>query len=171
MRNKYQKRYSYTEHDSRKSKFINKNFNKTINYKSNFSNALFKNTAFIGAKFKFCSFYKAEFTNCYIRGVLFRTVNLKSCIFKDCIISASTFDRCKLEGVKFEGCKIVSSGEIQKLLPASSFKGTETFYVYPSTEEFTPDLIKSVEQLRSNRFIRKSGVLHRKKKQIVIRPD
>lgn len=63
MRNKSTKRYSYTGHDSRESKFIHKNFNKTTSYNTNFSSAVFENTAFVGAKFKFCSFYETEFSN------------------------------------------------------------------------------------------------------------
>lgn len=166
MRNKSTKRYSYTGHDSRESKFIHKNFNKTTSYNTNFSFAIFENTAFVGAKFKFCSFYEARFFNCYIRGALFRGANLQNCTFKECIISASVFERCRFKGVNFEGCKIVSSGKFKELLHASCFKGTEILSSYPIVDEFNPELIKSVEALRLNDFIRRSSVLHRKKKQI-----
>ena len=166
MRNKSTKRYSYTGHDSRESKFIHKNFNKTASYNTNFSGATFENTAFIGAKFKFCSFYGSKFLNCYIRGAIFRGANLQNCVFKDCIVSASVFDRCKFNGVRFEGCKIVSSSKIEEFLPVSCFEDTEILSAYPGIGEFDPKLIDMVEALRLNDFIRRSSVLHRKRKQI-----
>lgn len=166
MRNKSTKRYSYTGHDSRESKFINKNLNKTTSYNTNFSGAIFENTAFVGAKFKFCSFYGAKFFNCYFRGALFRGVNLQNCTFKECIISSSVFDRCKFNRINFVECKIVSSGKLQELLPESCFEDTEILSTYPSIDEFDPELINSVEAIRLNDFIRRSSVLHRKRKQI-----
>lgn len=166
MRNKSSRRYSYNNHDSRGSKFINKNFNKTNSYHTNFSSVVFQNTSFIGAKFKFCSLYKASFENCFIRGTLFKKCNLKGAIFKNSIISSSIFERCKLEGCEFRDCKIVTSGKIEKYLPQKSFINTEVFDSYPSTDLFNKELIDTIEMLRLNDFIRRSRVLHRKNKKL-----
>lgn len=166
MRNKKNHRYSYVNHDSRGSKFINKNFNKTESYHSNFSNASFENTAFIGAKLKFCSLYAAVFDSCYIRGTLFRNCNLESSIFRNSIISATVFENCNLKRCKFENCKIISSTKFERLLPNECFVDTEIFQTYLDRTNFTPTLILKVEELRSNDFIRKSSVLHRKEKKI-----
>ncbi|WP_279211849.1 pentapeptide repeat-containing protein [Delftia acidovorans] len=166
MRNKSSNRYSYAGHDSRASKFIHKNFNKTDSYNTNFSGAVFENAAFIGAKFKFCSFYEAVFNSCYIRGALFRGANLQNSVFKKCIISATNFDRCKMKGAKFENCKIIASPKITSANSGIFLSGTEVFLTYPDIGEFNGDLIKAVESLRLNDFIRRSSVLHRKEKKL-----
>jgi hypothetical protein len=162
MRKKKGLRYSYTNHDSRESNFINKNLNKTNSYHTNFSGAKFANTSLVGAKFKFCAFYGAEFDGCYIRGSLFRKCNLQTSTFRDCIISASTFERCKLKGARFERCKIVSSTRINEILPAGCFVNVEFFEKYPIKATFDPVLINIVKELRRCDLIRQSTVLHRK---------
>ncbi|PRD67284.1 hypothetical protein C6P61_17245 [Malikia spinosa] len=165
-RNKSTKRYSYNNHDSRASKFIHKDFNKTENYLTNFSEVLFQNTSFVGAKLKFCAFYSAVFDNCYIRGALFRRCNLKNAVFKKSIISATFFEGCKLQGCRFENCKIISSSKLEKGLPSESFVETEIFQTYPATTIFSRELIDVVESLRMNDYIRRSSVLHRKEKKL-----
>lgn len=166
MRRKSSKRYSYEGHDSRESKFIHKSFNKTDSYNTNFSMAVFENTAFVGAKFKFCSFYGTVFDNCYLRGTLFRGGTLENAVFKNCIISATVFDRPKIKGIKFESCKVLSTTKISRFLLSSSFVDTEIFETYPSASDFSSELITVVEALRSNDFIRRSSVLHRKEKKL-----
>lgn len=166
MRNKSSKRYSYVNHDSRERKFIHKNFNKTDSYHTNFSGALFENAAFVGAKFKFCAFFGAVFDKCYIRGTLFRGCNLRNSVFKNSIISATVYDRCKFSGVRFESCKIINSTKLEEFLHTSSFVEVDFLSKYPSVKEFNPELIRLVESLRANDFIRRSSVLHRKKQQI-----
>lgn len=166
MRNKSTKRYSYVNHDSRESKFIHKNFNKTDSYHTNFSGATFENVAFVGAKFMFCAFYGAVFDNCYIRGALFRGCNLGGAVFRNSIISATVYDRCKFSDVKFESCKIISSTKIEEFLQPACFVNVEFLSKYPDAEEFSPELVELVESLRKNDFIRRSSVLHRKKQQL-----
>ena len=165
-RNKSTKRYSYNNHDSRGSKFIHKDFNKTESYHSNFSEALFQNASFVGAKLKFCAFYGAVFENCYIRGALFRRCNLESSVFKNSIISATVFEGCKLKDCRFENCKIISSSKLETVLPSESFIDTEIFSTYPDTTVFNRELVDVVESLRMNDYIRRSSVLHRKEKKL-----
>jgi hypothetical protein len=165
-RNKNTKRYSYTNHDSRESKYINKNFNKTESYHSNFSGVLFQNTSLIGAKFKFSAFYGAQFDSCYIRGTLLRKCNFEKALFKNSIISATVFERCNFKDAFFKNCKIVSSTKIEKFLPSDCFDQTEILDAYPDEADFDPILISKTEDLRTNEFIRRSSVLHRKMKKL-----
>jgi hypothetical protein len=162
IKNKSSKRYSYTNHDTRDRKFINKDFNKTDSYHSNFSGTLFQNTSFIDAKFKFCALYGTKFENCFIRGSLFRRCNITNATFRNTIISATVFDRCKLNNCVFDSCKIISSTKLTNFLKESCFRDTDFFTDYPPETEFNPLLLKISEGLRANDFIRQSTVLHRK---------
>jgi len=163
MRKKKGLRYSYTNHDSRGSKFINKNFNKTSSYQTNFSESEFTNTSLVGTKFKLSAFYSTIFDSCYIRGTLFKKCNLQEAKFKDCIISASIFEQCKLKGARFERCKILSSTRINDTMSKVSFLDVEFFEKYPDEAMFNPSLIDIMLNLRKCDSIRRSTVLHRKK--------
>ena len=166
IRDKNSKRYSYVNHDSRQSKFIHKDFNKTESYHSNFSGVVFQTTSFIATKLKFCSLYEATFDSCCLRGTLFRGCNLQNATFKNSIISATIFEKCKLKGCRFENCKIISSTKIKRLLHEDCFVDTEFFDTYPDEAVFNLALISTTEGLRANDFIRRSSVLHRKKGKI-----
>jgi len=163
-RNRYA--FSYTSHDVRDKKFIFKNFNKSVSFKTNLSNTTFQNTSLVATKFKYCSFYGAMFDGCLIRGTLFRKCNLESVTFKNSMISATIFEKVKFKGCRFINCKIVSSGNIEQLIPSDKLVNTQVLNQYPEDRLFNKTLIEVVEALRQNDFIRKSTVLHRKKKKI-----
>lgn len=158
--------FSYTSHDVRNKRFIYKNFNKSSSYSSNFSDSTFESSSFVGSKFKFCGMYGAIFNKCLIRGTLFRKCNLEAAIFTDCIIAASSFDRTKLKNSRFINCKIIGSTNLKGFLPAECFENTEFLSEYPSEDAFSDELITVIKNLRSNPFIRKSTVLHRKKDKL-----
>ncbi len=163
LNNADKKRYSYCNLDSRHSCFIHKNFNKTCSYHTNFSHSKFINVSLIGAKFKFSSLFGAEFDNCYIRGALFRRCNLQNCTFRNCIISSTIFERCKVKNCFFENCKILHVKLPQSIKYSES---TKIFENYPRVSQFKAELCYEIEQLRRNRFIRRSSVLHLKKDRI-----
>ena len=91
---------------------------------------------------------------------------MQNAVFKNSIISATIFDMCKIKGCKFENCKIISSSNLEKLLPNENFIETEIFDTYPTTEFFSEELLTIVESLRENDFIRRSSILHRKEKKL-----
>ena len=163
-RNRYA--FSYTNHDVRDKRFIFKNLNKSVSYNSNFSNTKFENTSLIATKFKFCDFYGAMFNDCLIRGTLFRKCNLESVTFKNSIIAATVFEKIKFKDCSFINCKVVSSGNIDRLIDNVKLVNTQISAQYPEELFFNKTLIEIVETLRENDFIRKSTVLHRKKKKI-----
>jgi hypothetical protein len=163
-RNRYA--FSYNSLDVRNKNFIFKNFNKSCSFKSNFSNSTFKSTSFIGAKFKFCSLYNVNFEGCLIRGVLFKKCNLTNAKFINSIISATIFDKNKLTGCQFINCKVINTEKLRLLIPKNNFVNTDILESYPDPQGFSDELLKVVENLRSNKFIRKSTILHRKKGQL-----
>lgn len=166
MRNKASRRYSYVNHDSCESKFINKDFNKTDSFHTNFSGVFFQNTSFVSAKMKFCSFYGAVFESCFVKGSLFRGCNFTNVIFKNSIISTAVFEKCVLNGCVFENCSVINSPVLKKHLVENPSSGAKVFDEFPDETKFNAKLILVVEGLRSNDFIRRSGVLHRKKGKI-----
>jgi len=154
--------FSYTNADVREKFFQNKDFNKAQPYHSNFSHSRFENSSFSASKFKFCGMYKCIFDSCDFTGTLFRKCNLQDSKFKSCIIRATIFEGCKLKGAEFSDCIIVGAK-----LPVNYDLGISNICISsnPPVSHFDPDLIKVVEDLRSNSFIRKSAVFHLKRQK------
>ncbi|MEQ9720923.1 pentapeptide repeat-containing protein [Yersinia alsatica] len=166
-RNKKNKNaFSYNNHDVASRNFINKNFNKTHSYHSNFFQSKFTNTSFIGASLKWCNFTGSVFQSSLLRGVLFRGGSLRHVVFKECIINSCNLDKCKTEGLKFDKCYIVSSNNLIDRLQPSQIIDSKTFNSFPENDEFNPVLIDVIQQLRTNDFVRRSSVLHRKLNKI-----
>ena len=161
-KNKKSLRYSYGNKDANSAKFFNKNFNKTESYCSNFNSVIFSNTSLVGAKFKFCNLNDVRFENCLIQGALFRKCHFKRVIFLNCIVVSAQFDRTSLVSSTFDNCRILYTN----IENCGSLNNTQTYEAYPSENAFNPELLEQVKALRSNEFIRKSSVLHRKKDKI-----
>ncbi|MGA4453464.1 pentapeptide repeat-containing protein [Pseudomonas fortuita] len=159
---KNRKVFSYTNADVRDKFFQHKDFNKAQPYHSNFSQGRFENSSFSATKFKFCGMHGCSFESCDFTGSLFRNCNLQNSKFSNCIIRASIFEKCKLQGVEFNNCIIVG----QKIPVNYDLNISNIFLASnPSVSDFDPDLIKVVEELRSNSFIRKSAVFHLKRQK------
>lgn len=159
---KNRKVFSYTNADVRDKFFQHKDFNKAQPYHSNFSQSRFENSSFSATKFKFCGMYGCSFESCDFTGSLFRNCNLQNSKFSHCIIRASIFEKCKLQGAEFNNCIIVG----QKIPVNYDLNLGNIFLASnPPVSDFDPDLIKVVEDLRSNSFIRKSAVFHLKRQK------
>lgn len=130
---------------------------------SNFSDAAFTNTSFIGTKFKVCSFYGAKFDSCLLQGTLFRKCNLTNATFENTIILSSIFDKTKLKGCKFHNCRILHGKKLKTLISGKNLENTLFLDKLPNIKDFNHELIQVVENLRINNYIRRSGILHRKK--------
>ncbi|UYA60809.1 hypothetical protein NAL19_2706 [Pectobacterium sp. F1-1] len=160
---KNRKVFSYKNADVREKSFQNKDFNKALPYNSNFSQSKFENSSFSATKFKYCEMYECVFDNCDFTGSLFRGCNLQHSKFTRCLIRASQFEGCKLKGAVFSECIIVG-----KKIPVNYDLSLKNIFLaaLPSIEDFDPLLIREVERLRSNNFIRKSAVFHLKRQKI-----
>lgn len=159
LEGKNKKSFSYTNHDVREKKFINKDFNKSASYHSNFSQTEFINTSFLATKFKFSSFYGTVFKNCVVTGTLFRGCNLQNSVFENCIIRSSVFDKCKLKGAKFIKC-YVNPSQFKKY-PDLDF--SSCYIIEPKTSMFSAELLETIESLREHDLIRRSCIFHLKK--------
>lgn len=160
---KNKKAFSYKHLDRRQKNFLYKNFNKSSSYMSNFSETTFANTSFIGTKFKICSFYGASFDSCLLQGTLFRKCNLTNVIFENTVILASIFDKTKLKNCKFYNCRILHGKKLKTLIPEKNLVNTLFLEKFPDIKNFNDNLIQVIESLRVNDYIRRSGILHRKK--------
>lgn len=155
-------RYSYKSKDASKAKFLNKNFNKTESYNSKFFGSEFINTSLVGAKFKFCNMSHAVFDNCLIQGALFRGCKLDDVKFNRCIIIATQFDRTSLQDCVIENSIILSS-PLGLFFKEKNLISTEVIKSYYPESEFNDEILRLVKALRSNNFINRSSILHRKK--------
>ena len=163
VNDKNKKAFSYKHFNRSKKNFLYKNFNKSSSYMSNFSEAMFTNTSFISTKFMVCKFSKAKFESCLLQGTLFRKCNLENVTFENTIVVASVFDRTKLKGCKFYNCRILNGKKLKTLIPEKNLVNTLFLENFPNTNMFSDDLIQVVENLRTNDYVRRSGILHRKK--------
>ena len=164
-RNTKSLRYSYKCKDASKKLFQNKNFNKTESYNSKFTDSTFQNTSLVGAKFKFCNLNGVFFENCLIQGALFRKSSMGNVKFKNCIIISTKFDRTSLKTCLFENSVVLSSA-IGDITTKSNIANTDIIQEYYGEDEFSDDLLEQVELLRSNQYINRSSVLHRKRGKI-----
>ncbi|RTB44079.1 pentapeptide repeat-containing protein [Pseudomonas aeruginosa] len=160
---KNRKVFSYNNSDVRDKLFQNKDFNKAQPYHSNFSQSRFENSSFSATKFKFCAMYESTFDDCDFTGTLFRKCNLQKARFNRCLIRASQFEGCKMKGAIFSECIIVGSN-----VPVGYDLGLNNISLTsnPSVNDFDPLLIGLIEDLRSNKFIRKSAIFHLKRQRI-----
>lgn len=160
---KNKKLFSYRNCDVRERFFQHKDFNKAEPFQSNFSQSRFENSSFSASKFKFCGMYECIFDDCDFTGALQRKCNLQNSKFNRCVIRSSTFDRCELRGAEFSDCIIVGTN----IPPEYKLDNRNIFLASnPPTSDFDPILIKTVESLRENDFIRRSAVFHLKRKKI-----
>lgn len=166
VNDKNKKAFSYSCVDRSGRKFIYKNFNKSCSYKTNFSGTIFDETSFVGTKFKFCSFYEAQIRSCLLNGALFRKCNLTDALFEDSIISSSVFKECKIKNCKFYNCKIVCTSGLSKIISKRNLKNTEILTAFPSSNNYSKELLKAFDKLRNNRFIKNSSVLFQKRDAI-----
>ena len=161
-RNKESLRYSYAGKDAAEAKFFNKNFNKTESYRTNFSRVIFRNTSLVGAKFKFCNLNLAKFENCLIQGALFRKCKFEQVVFENCILMANHFDRTSLLNTEVSSCYMLGND----FNTCMNIKSSNVYSCYPDKSEYSEAIIAIVSKLKSNEFIRKSSVLHRKRDKI-----
>lgn len=86
--------------------------------------------------------------------------------FSECIINSCNLERCKIEGITFHNCYIISSDSFIRGLAPSQITNSRLFNTFPDNDDFNPALIEVVQNLRTNDFVRRSSVLHRKMNRI-----
>lgn len=158
--------FSYNNTDNRNSNFTYKNFAKTSSYHTNFSGNNFTAVSFRSAAFKFCSFYDAKFKQTEFIGTNLKSCNFTNAKFSDSIFNGVNLMGCNFKNASFKNTYFVGTGVKQaKNFPVDS-DGIIWLDKMPAITDFSNELVSATESLRTNDYIRRSGVLHLKRERI-----
>ncbi len=154
--------FSYNNKEINGSKYINKDFEKTNSYCSKFIGAQFINTTLRAAKFKYCTFIDCKFINCLIIGTNFKGSKFEKVFFEKCIISSCPMNKTNISDTVVKDCYIIG----QKNIKGITNNNSTIIDNYPTSDFISNELYSVIESLRSNDIIRRSQILHCKKKKL-----
>lgn len=135
--------------------YSRKNFSYTKNEEVKFINCKFTETDFSKANFNNCKFDSCNFSNIEINNVIFNDVVFDNCSFNNII-----FNNCKFYNTYFNNCKFyIIINYLSNIIP----KGLKAAEI---TNEYDKYKLENLYLLLiSNKFIRESNTLFKKKKQ------
>lgn len=158
--------FSYKSADRKKSNFMYKDFEKSESYCSDFSECNFNYATLRAAKLKFCNFNNSTFIGTEFIGTNLRGSSFKNSVFKDTIFNATQFDKADFYGATFDNVYFLCSNMNSAKNLNIDTSNVTILTKMPDVKEFSSELLDITEKLRDNDIIRRSKVLHLKKKKI-----
>lgn len=154
--------FSYSNKQIEGKKFQYKDFEKTKSYNSTFKDTAFIGTSFRAAQFKYCTFINCDFVESDFVGTNFRGTKFINCSFDKCL-----FQSTNCEGTGFKNCKYnccYLNGNSVDCFKCLS--GITVINLKKTQLNVLPELVKEIENLRTNDFVRRSNTLHLKQSKI-----
>ncbi|MHC1748789.1 MAG: pentapeptide repeat-containing protein [Cellulosilyticaceae bacterium] len=140
-----------------------KDFDKSHSYNTNFNHCIFDYASLRGASLKSCSFRDSSFIGTEFIGTNLNRSVFKNAFFQDAIFYSTILTQADFENATFKNTYFLSTNpySAKKLYP--HLPGTIFLSAPPPIQDFNIVLIATIQSLRQNDILRRSGVLHQKK--------
>lgn len=138
----------------------NKFYSKSQCFQALFYKVMFINVNFKGAILTKCSFKKAKFSGVDFHGTNVRKSNFSGAKFNRCLFVNALLYEANFKGCTFANCVFVNTN-IQRAKNIQLDDSNELLKRYPELE-ISPSLKDALDQLRDNKYISNSRVLHLK---------
>lgn len=159
-KNKYL--FSYSNKQLENKKFLYKDFEKSKSYNSKFKEVDFVGTSFRAAQFKYCTFIDCVFEESDFIGTNLRGSRFINCSFTNCLFQSTNCNKTQFKNCLYTHCYL--DGNKSSVFQSST--EFTTINIKENPINILPELLKEIENLRTNDYIRRSHTLHSKQKKI-----